>query len=61
MTLYPEVPEWGELFDLDNDPLEYVNRFHDAELATVRAELTELLQQEFPPQAEVKNQLLAKW
>ena len=61
MTLYPEMPEWGELFDLLVDPLEYDNRFFDTELAEVKAELTELLQTEFLPQITVNNRVLAKW
>ncbi len=61
MTLYPAMPEWGELFDLENDPLEYDNRFGDPELTSVQVELTVLLQEEFPPQAEVDNKVLAKW
>ncbi|MGB1008457.1 MAG: sulfatase family protein [Thiolinea sp.] len=61
MTLYPEMPEWGELFDLETDPLEHENRFFDSDLSALREELTALLQKEFPPQTTVENPVLAKW
>jgi arylsulfatase A-like enzyme len=61
MTLYPELPEWGELFDLKADPLEHRNLFFDDDLNATRKELSALLKKEFPPQATVENETLAKW
>ena len=39
ITLYRDQPEIGELFDLENDPDERINRWNDAEYATIKAEL----------------------
>ena len=61
MTVYPELPEWGELFDLEADPLEHNNRFFDEGMADIRQTLSALLREEFPPQATVENETLAKW
>ena len=61
MTLYPGLPEWGELFDLDADPLEHQNLFFDEKMGAIREELSALLRNEFPPQASVENVTLAKW
>ena len=61
MTLYPELQEWGELFDLEADPLEHQNLFFDEGMSAIRAELSVLLQEEFPPQPTVENITLAKW
>ena len=61
MTLYPEHPEWGELFDLEADPLEHRNRFYDEDSSFIKSVLSSLLEQEFPPQATVDNETLGKW
>lgn len=61
MSIYPESSEWGELFDLDNDPFEHHNLYRDPGYGPVRQELAELLRDEFPPQATVANKVLAKW
>ena len=42
MTIYHEV-EWGELYDLENDPNEIHNLFDDPAAANVKAELFKLL------------------
>lgn len=39
LTLYRDRPDWGELFDLQEDPGELRNRFHDPAYAGVKAEL----------------------
>ena len=49
MTLYPEHPSWGELFDLRADPYENHNRFSDSSLTAVKEQLGELLQRDFAP------------
>lgn len=61
LTIYPELAEWGELFDLDADPLEHRNRYFDASYESVKQELTALLETEFPPQPTVENPVLSKW
>ncbi len=61
MTMYPEMPDWGELFDLDADPLEHRNIYFESEFESIRQELAELLRNEFPPQPKVANEVLAKW
>jgi len=42
MTIYQGV-EWGEIYDLDNDPHEMINLWDDAAHSGVRAELMEIL------------------
>ncbi len=61
LTLYPQKPEWGELFDLENDPHEKMNLFHDASMTQIKTELSAVLGNEFPPQPSVDNQCLCKW
>lgn len=61
LTLYPENPKWGELFDLENDPHERRNVFHEAEMSTIKQELSQILNREFPPQPEVENEWICKW
>ena len=39
ITLYRDRPEIGELFDLQTDPDERVNRWNDADYAVVKAKL----------------------
>ncbi len=61
LTLYPELPNWGELFDLDDDPKEHRNLYFDESFHSIRKALSELLATEFPPQPGVDNKVLAKW
>ncbi len=61
MTIYPEAVEWGELFDLDKDPLEHYNCYFESGFDSVKQELAALLRDEFPPQITVENKVLAKW
>ena len=42
MTVYQDV-NWGELYDLANDPDELNNRWNDPQLGSRRHELTEIL------------------
>lgn len=39
ITVYRDRLEWGELFDLQNDPDEFHNRWNDLEYASVKAEV----------------------
>ena len=61
LTIYPELEGWGELFDLDADPFEHRNRYFDANYETIKQELADLLETEFPPQPTVENPTLSKW
>lgn len=61
LTLYPEHPDWGELFDLGNDPAEQLNRFGESDTQTVTTHLREALMENFPPCAEVNNDWLCRW
>lgn len=61
LTLYPAKSEWGELFDLESDPCERRNIFHEPEMSGVVEELSEFLAREFPPQPEVDNEWICKW
>ena len=61
MTIYPEMTDWGELFDLDSDPLEHRNVYFDESFESIRQELFDLLCTEFPPKPTVANKVLAKW
>ncbi len=61
LTLYPEKPEWGELFNLNHDPCERLNLFHDGEHNPIITELSEVLARDFPPQPSVDNPWLCKW
>jgi len=42
MSYYPTV-DYGELYDLETDPHEYVNRWNDAGLTAVRRRLKDEL------------------
>ena len=61
LTLYPQRPEWGELFDLENDPMEHFNLFNQPGNGEVIKQLSAVLGSEFPPQSEVDNEVLCKW
>ena len=51
LTVYRGLP-WGEIYDLREDPRESHNRWQDADYATVRAELAEVLLHEMMTAAE---------
>jgi len=61
LTLYPQHPEWGELYDLSNDPKEHCNRFGDSFAKEVSAALREVLRMQFPPMPKVDNERICKW
>ena len=61
LSIYPDSPQWGELFDLENDRDEHNNLYHDRNYADVRNELATRLANEFPPQRSVDSPLLCKW
>lgn len=60
-TIYPELADWGELFDLENDPQERRNLFFEPTFANIRSELEQQLATEFPPQQTVENEVICKW
>lgn len=49
LSIYPENPDWGELFDLRNDPGEHRNLFFDDPHAETRKLLEDQLARELPP------------
>ena len=61
LTVYPKRPEWGELFDLESDPDEHYNLYHDASVGVVKKDLRNMLATEFPPKTTVDNEWLCKW
>ncbi len=61
MTLYPNRPDWGELFHLPEDPAECRNRFGDATTTGIVRELCSVLQDRFPPYPKVDNEWICKW
>ena len=61
LTLYPESSEWGELFDLENDPYEHSNLFAEPRYAPIIRKLGGQLHQHFPPQPRAGNARIAKW
>ncbi len=60
-TIYPGLENWGELFDLADDPGETRNLYFEPGYETLRVELDGLLAAEFPPQPTVDNPCLCKW
>ena len=60
-TVYPGLEDWGELFDLADDPGETRNLYFVPEYEALRVELNGLLAAEFPPQPTVENPCLCKW
>ncbi len=61
LTRYPARPQWGELFDLENDPGEHFNLFNEPGHEKLIEELSGILETNFPPQPEVDNTALCKW
>jgi arylsulfatase A-like enzyme len=61
LTRYPARPQWGELFDLENDPGEHFNLFNEPGHEKLIDELSGILETNFPPQPEVDNTALCKW
>ena len=60
-TLYPNRPEWGELYCLDEDPCERLNRFGDQDTRNIQNHLKAVLNEKFPPHPFVDNECLCKW
>jgi arylsulfatase A-like enzyme len=48
ITLYPQRPGWGELFDRSADPGEHRNLFHDREHRSVCEQLSARIEREWP-------------
>ena len=61
MTLYPNNPEWGELYHLAGDPSEQFNVYNEHNTRTVRSELSDVLESRFPPCPKVENEWICKW
>ncbi len=61
LTLYPGHPEWGELFNLADDPAERLNRYGDPSTSAIAAELRDVLAERFPPCPGVDNEWICKW
>ncbi|WP_170332559.1 sulfatase family protein [Ruegeria arenilitoris] len=61
VTIYPQNPNWGEMFDLRNDPGEHVNLYFKEEYRGKRDEIIEKLSQRFPPAADAGGVSLATY
>lgn len=61
LTIYPNNPDWGEMFDLEADPEEHRNLFQAAPFSSTRRVLEDILAKEFPPKTSVDNEWLCKW
>lgn len=61
LTRYPAHPEWGELFDLEEDPGEHNNLFHVLGKNPVAKELSAVLMEYFPAKPEAGKEVLCKW
>ena len=53
--------DWGELFDLEADPGEHHNLFHEPAHRIRRDSLAEALTASFPAAPEAGTRLIAKW
>lgn len=60
-TIYPRCSQWGELFNLEDDPGEYFNLFDEPGYEGIKSELSAILATRFPAQPEVNNEVLCKW
>ena len=58
LTIYPENADWGELFDLENDPGEHQNLCHAPAAQTVARELRDRLIRQFPPFPKIDSEIL---
>lgn len=61
LTLYPNTPEWGELFHLAEDPSEQINLYSERDTTAVRVNLSDILKDRFPPCPEIENEWICKW
>ena len=62
LTLYPQAGgDWGELYDLKDDPGEHRNLFKDPDFRMIRDRLASRLMQGLPADTEAGTDLIAKW
>ena len=61
LTVYDRASGWGELFDLDDDPFEQCNRFHDPALRPEVDALTALMDESFPSMPDLGVRSLGRW
>ncbi len=61
ITIYPENPLWGEMFNLQNDPGEHKNLFFDSACSVEKLALTRRLAAEFPPAASAGGVSIATY
>jgi len=61
LTRYPKHPEWGELFNLEEDPGEHFNLFQSPDLRSLVIDLSSILEQQFPPEPNIGNEVICKW
>jgi arylsulfatase A-like enzyme len=60
-TVYPENPEWGELFNLEQDPFEHANLFAEPDYKPIIQKLRQAMGRFFPPRLQIDNERIAKW
>ncbi|KIC22794.1 sulfatase family protein [Leisingera sp. ANG-Vp] len=60
-TLYPENPDWGEMFHLASDPGEHVNLYFHPDYTKQKQQFTEQLTREFPPASQAGGPSLATY
>ncbi|KIC23391.1 sulfatase family protein [Leisingera sp. ANG-S3] len=61
VTIYPENPEWGEMFHLTEDPGEHVNLFFHPDYTAQKQAFIEQMDREFPPAAQAGGPSLATY
>ncbi|MTI03378.1 sulfatase [Roseibium sp. RKSG952] len=61
ITIYPENPEWGELFHLLNDPGEHINLFFEPKYSARKQNFIERMAREFPAAAQAGGPSLATY
>ena len=61
LSIYPDAPHYGELFDLNTDRDEHRNLYNDPGFRDIQNALTAQLAREFPPQRGVDSPLICKW
>ncbi|WP_264214617.1 sulfatase family protein [Leisingera thetidis] len=61
ITIYPENPDWGEMFHLASDPGEHINLFFSPDHANEKQRLAEQMTCEFPPAPQAGGPSLATY
>ena len=61
LTLYPNKPGWGELFDLSGDPWEHHNLFHEEAYRPQVEALKARLSEAMPPQSTMTTEALGAY